>query len=163
MNRTLKLSLFCGGIFFAGFVAGGFAARHFPRPGFGGQPKSEGFGPQQLRRLAEGLDLTQAQRDAIRPIIQKTGEELRVMRKESIAQATRAVEAMDAAVALQLTPAQRERLAVLRAEERARMKAFMEERQRRRDVEESRRPPKPGDPSAPASPPPPEPPAGPAK
>jgi Spy/CpxP family protein refolding chaperone len=163
MNRTLKLSFLCGGIFLAGVVAGGFAARHMPRPGFGGQPKSEGFGPQQLRRLTEGLDLTQAQRDAIRPIIQKTGDELRTLRKDSIAQATRVVEAMDAAVALQLTPAQRERLAVLRAEERSRMKALMEERQRRREGEEYRRPPKPGDPSSPASPPPPEPPAGPAR
>lgn len=159
MNRTLKLSLLCGGIFLSGVVAGGFAARHLPRPGFGGQSRSEGFGPQQLRRLTEGLDLTQAQRDAIRPILQKTGDDLRTMRKESIAQATKAVEAMDAAVALLLTPAQRERLAVLRSEERARMKTLMEERMRRREGDDSRRPPKPGEPR----PSEPEPPVSPAR
>ena len=162
MNRTLKLSLLCGGIFLAGAVAGGIAVKQLPRSG--NQPRPEAFGPQQLRRLAEGLELTKEQREAISPILQKTGEKLRVMRKESIAQATREVEAMDAAVAAVLTPAQRERLAVLRAEDRVRMKKFMEDRQRRmneRDGEPgSRRPPKPGDPEkqpAEAMPPPPAP------
>ncbi len=129
MNRTLKLSLLCGGIFLAGAVAGGFAVKNLPRQG--NQPRPEAFGPQQLRRLADGLELTKEQRKAISPILQKTGEQLRVMRKESIAQATREVQAMDAAVGALLTPAQRERLAVLRVEDRARMKKLMEEHQRR--------------------------------
>jgi Spy/CpxP family protein refolding chaperone len=135
MNRTLKLSLLCGGIFLAGAVAGGFAVKNFPRPG--NQPRPEAFGPLQLRRLAEGLDLTKEQRKAILPLLQKTGEQLRVMRKESIAQATREVAAMDAAVGALLTPAQRERLAVLRAEDRVRMKKIMEEHQRRQNERES--------------------------
>lgn len=180
MNRTLKLSLLCGGIFLAGAVAGGIAVKHLPRAG--NQPRPEAFGPQQLRRLAERLELTKEQREVIGPILQKTGEKLRVMRKESIAQATREVEAMDAAVAALLTPAQRERLAVLRAEDRVRMKKFMEDRQRRmnerdgepgsgpgsgagtgerrREGDGSRRPPRPGDPEkqpADAMPPPPAP------
>ncbi|MEY4488151.1 MAG: hypothetical protein RIQ79_659 [Verrucomicrobiota bacterium] len=177
MNRTLKLSLLCGGIFLSGAVAGGFAVRQLPRGN--NQPKPENFGPQQLRRLTDGLDLTKEQKDAIKPILQKTSDELKEMRKESIAQATRVIEAMDTAVAALLTPAQRERLKVLRAEERVRMKAFMEERQRRmseregdreklrppgerrREGTDTVRPALPGDASptpsaAPDSPPPPE-------
>jgi Spy/CpxP family protein refolding chaperone len=175
MNRTLKLSLLCGGIFLSGAVAGGFAVRQFPRGN--NQPKPETFGPQQLRHLTDGLDLTKEQKNAIKPILQKTGDELKEMRKESIAQATRVIDAMDASVAALLTPVQRERLKVLRAEERVRMKTFMEERQRRiseRENEKSRpsaerrqggtettRPSLPGDaspppPVAPESPTPPE-------
>ena len=118
-------------------MAGGFAVRQFPRGN--NQPKPENFGPQQLRRLTDGLDLTKEQKEAIKPILQKTSDELKEMRKESIAQATRVIEVMDTAVAALLTPAQRERLKVLRAEERVRMKAFMEERQRRMSEREGER------------------------
>jgi Spy/CpxP family protein refolding chaperone len=165
MNRTLKLSLLCGGIFLSGAVAGGFATRHLGR--FNPQPRPESFGPQQLRRLAEGLDLTTEQRDTIGPILQKAGDDLKVMRKESIARATQVIEAMDAAVAAVLTPVQRERLATLRAEDRARMKTLMEERQRRmaeregdkthrREGADARRPKPPGEPGTDAAATPPQ-------
>lgn len=168
MNRTFKLSLLCGGIFLAGAVAGGFAVKNLPRKS--NQSRLEAFGPQQLRRLADRLELTKEQRKAISPVLQKTSEQLRVMRKESIAQATREVEAMDAAVGALLTPVQRERLAELRTEDRARMKKMMEERLRRqneregesgpagegrRDHDGFRRPANPGDPgTSPVSSPP---------
>lgn len=134
MNRTFKLSLLCGGIFLAGAVAGGFAVKNLPRKS--NQSRLEAFGPQQLRRLADRLELTKEQRKAISPVLQKTSEQLRVMRKESIAQATREVQAMDAAVGAFLTPVQRERLAALRAEDHGRMKKMMEEYQRRANERE---------------------------
>lgn len=127
MNRTFKLSLYCAGIFLAGAVSGGFAVKHFARP----PQRPDSIGPSQMRRLAEGLALSEAQREAIRPVIQKASEELRALRRDGVTRATQVIEAMEAAVALQLTPEQREQLAKLQAEHRARMKAAMEERQRR--------------------------------
>jgi Spy/CpxP family protein refolding chaperone len=137
MNRTVKLSLFCTGIFVCGAVAGGFAARKCIKPSKPqetAQPggPQDGFGPQQLRRFTTELELTEPQKASLLPILEKTGEELRQLRRESFRQTSAVIEAMEASVAELLTPAQREKLAVLQAEQRARMKARMEERNRRK-------------------------------
>jgi Spy/CpxP family protein refolding chaperone len=138
MTRTVKLSLFCAGIFVCGAVAGGFAARKCIKPVKPPQEPTQtggpqdGFGPQQLRRFSAELDLTEPQKAALLPILEKTGEELRQLRRESFRQTSAVIEAMEASVAELLTPAQREKLAVLQAEQRARMKARMEERNRRK-------------------------------
>jgi Spy/CpxP family protein refolding chaperone len=138
MNRTLKLSLLCAGIFTCGVVAGGLGARKFihapptrpHQPQGGGQP--EGFGPQQLRRLSDELGLSEAQKEKLLPILEKAGDELRQLRRESWRQSSVILQGMEAAVAELLTPEQREKLAVLQAEREARMKARMEERNRRK-------------------------------
>lgn len=140
MNRTVKLSLFCAGIFVCGAVAGGFAARKCvsikpvkpPQETSQAGGPQDGFGPQQLRRFSTELDLTEPQKAALLPILEKTGEELRQLRRESFRQTSAVIEAMEASVAELLTPAQREKLAVLQVEQRARMKARMEERNRRK-------------------------------
>jgi Spy/CpxP family protein refolding chaperone len=85
-----------------------------------------------MRRLADELDLTAAQRAALEPILKRAGDELRVLRRESMRQSGAVIEAMNAAVAAELTPEQRERFAVLKEAQKARMRALMEERQRRR-------------------------------
>ena len=165
MNRTLKLSLICVGIFACGVVVGGVGMKRFgPRsrpPGMG----ADGFGPNIMNRLASELSLSTAQRAAIEPIIQKTSDELRLLRRESFKQTTALVEAMDVALAAELTPEQREKFAAFKAEQKARMKTLMEERQRRRPEggsgpgerrehgdDRERRPPEDG-----AGPPPPQP------
>ncbi len=146
MSRTLKLSLICAGIFACGVVVGVVGARRLPplrahavvapQPP---PPPSDGFGPQQLRRFSTELGLTEEQRAAIAPIMEKTGEELRQLRREGFRQTTVIIEAMEAAVSELLTPAQREKLVVLQAEQRARMRAKMEERLRRRGENGERR------------------------
>ncbi len=137
MNRSVKLSLFCAGIFACGVVAGGLGARKFHQPPAppkvskqGGMP--EGFGPQQLQRFSKELALSEAQREKVAPILEKAGEELRQLRRESFRQSSVIIEAMEAAVAERLTHEQREKLVVLQTEQRARIKARMEERNRRR-------------------------------
>ena len=171
MSRTLKLSLVCAGIFACGVVVGVVGARrlapvhaHRAPPAQPTPPPSEGFGPQQLKRFSAELGLTEEQKVAIAPIMDKTGEDLRQLRRESFRQTTVIIEAMEAAVSELLTPAQREKLVVLQAEQRARMKAKMEERLRRRGEggDAGRRPqPRPED--VPAGSPPPDAPAPPAK
>jgi Spy/CpxP family protein refolding chaperone len=171
MSRTLKLSLVCAGIFACGVVVGVVGARrlapvhaHRAPPAQPTPPPSEGFGPQQLKRFSAELGLTEEQKVAIAPIMDKTGEDLRQLRRESFRQTTVIIEAMEAAVSELLTPAQREKLVVLQAEQRARMKAKMEERLRRRGEggDAGRRPqPRPED--GPPGSPPPDAPAPPAK
>lgn len=136
MNRTLKVSLFIVGIFACGVVVGGFGARRFiphSRPPGGGGP--DGFGPSVMRRLTSELELSEQQRVAIEPLIKHASDELRVLRQESMKQGGAVIEAMNTAVAAELTPEQREKFTVLKDAQKARMKALMEERQRRRSAE----------------------------
>jgi Spy/CpxP family protein refolding chaperone len=132
MNRNLKGTLLIIAIFACGVVVGGVAAKQFfgaGRPPGGGP---EGFGPSVMRRLTSELGLSEQQRAAIEPIIKKAGDELRVLRQESMKQSGGVIEAMNAAVTAELTDAQREKFNVLKEAQKARMKSLMEERQRRR-------------------------------
>lgn len=146
MSRTLKLSLVFAGIFACGVVVGFVGAQRFPSPPHRAQATaqpnpvpSDGFGPQQLKRYSSGLGLSEEQKIAITPIMEKAGEELRQLRRESFRQTTTIIEAMEAAFSELLTPTQREKLVVLQAEQRARMKAKMDERLRRRGESGERR------------------------
>lgn len=168
MKRTLKVSLLCAGIFACGVVAGALGARKFVQPPRPPEPpqqnnQPEGFGPQQLRRFSAELGLTEDQQRAILPLLEKAGDELRALRRESFRQSSTIIEAMEVAVSEQLTPAQKEKLAVLQDAQRARIRAKMEERNRRRvegeaarreGEEPERHPPGPppleGGPAAPA-------------
>ena len=156
MNRNFKGTLLILAIFACGVVVGGVGAKQFfpHRPPGGGGP--EGFGPSVMRRLTSELGLSEQQRAAIEPIIRKAGDELRVLRQESMKQSGGVIEAMNAAVTAELTDAQREKFNVLKEAQKARMKNIMEERQRRlseggerdRDKDRERAP------SDPARPPP---------
>lgn len=139
MSRTLKLSLFCAGIFACGVVAGGLGARKYAEHTASSRSSAEqpggtqeGFGPHQLRRLTSELGLTEPQREAILPILEKAGEELRQLRRDSFRQSGTIIEAMEVAVAATLTPEQKAKLMVLQEEQRARIRAKIEERNRRR-------------------------------
>lgn len=158
MNRTLKVSLFITGIFACGVVVGAFGAKRFapahrPPGGFGGP---EGFGMSLMSRLTAELALSEEQRAAIEPVIKRAGEELRVLRQDSMRQSGAVIEAMNVSVAAELTPEQRAKFEVLKEAQKARMKAIMEERQRRRaeggdherdrERDPARRPPPPSAP-----------------
>ena len=97
MNRNLKGTLLIVAIFACGVVVGGVAAKQFL--GQGRPPGGpEGFGPSVMRRLTSELGLSEQQRAAIEPIIKKAGDELRVLRQESMKQSGGVIEAMNAAV-----------------------------------------------------------------
>jgi Spy/CpxP family protein refolding chaperone len=132
MNRTLKVTLFIVGIFACGVVVGAIGARRLASPPRPAGMGADGFGPHMMRRLTAELALTDAQRIAIEPLIKSANDELRVLRRESMRQSGAVMEAMEAAVSAELTLAQREKFAALKEAQKARMKAVMEERQRRR-------------------------------
>lgn len=132
MNRTLKVSLLIVGIFACGMVVGAVGARRLSPPPRPASMGAEGFGPHMMRRLTAELELSDAQRAAIEPLIKTANDELRVLRRESMRQSGAVIEAMEAAVSAELSVAQREKFAALKEAQKARMKAIMEERQRRR-------------------------------
>ncbi len=141
MNRTLKVSLLCLGIFATGAIAGGVVALRHEKQQQQQQRMEErrarsadrdSFGPQTLRRFTESLELTEEQRETIRPIITQSAEELRRLRRESFKATTAVIEQMEAKVALELTEAQKSRLAEMQAKQRERMQRWMSDRQQRR-------------------------------
>lgn len=132
MNRTLKVSLLIVGIFACGVVVGAVGARRLASPPRPAGTGADGFGPHMMRRLTAELELTEAQRIAIEPLIKSANDELRILRRESMRQSGAVIETMEAAVSAELTAAQREKFAALKEAQKARMKAIMEERQRRR-------------------------------
>ncbi len=133
MNRSLKISLIFTGVFLCGAVVGGVATHRFyrPTPPFNRAGNAEdAFSTHIVRKLDADLGLTAEQRTLIEPIVKKTGEVLRRLRKESTQQTSIVYEEMNTRLAEHLTPEQRVRFAELRAAQRQRMKSFMEERQR---------------------------------
>jgi hypothetical protein len=137
MNRTLKASLLITGIFACGVIVGGFGARRVaPPPAHRPPPAPDNFHPHVMRRLTSELGLDAGQSARIDPVIQRAGEELRVLRQESMRQSGAVLEKMNGAVSAELTPEQREKFEVLKEAQRARMKAAMDERQRRREASE---------------------------
>jgi Spy/CpxP family protein refolding chaperone len=137
MNRTLKVSLLIMGIFGCGVVVGAVGARRLAPPSppparAGNTHGAEAFGPHMMRRLAAELQLSAEQRAEIEPVIKRAGEELRILRRESMRESGAVIEAMEAAVSAQLTPEQREKFVAMKEAQKARIRAMMEERQRRR-------------------------------
>lgn len=150
MSRTLRFLLLCGGIFVCGVVVGGFGARRLWEPP---QPP-DSFGPRTMQRLTAELSLTDEQRAVVEPVIDRAADQLRRLRRESWKQGGTVIEAMDEGVSAALTPEQRIRFAELKAAQRARMQAAMEERQRRRTENDGTRRENGERPPAPHSPPP---------
>ncbi len=148
---TLKIILAVGGIFVAGAVTGGVVslrvADHLTRQ----KRIIERIGPTEIgSRLAEQLQLTPTQKDKIRPIISRTSEELRKLRRESFTQTAALITQMDAELSRELTPEQRVMLANVRAKEEERRKQWMAERTKRNEGRspegpggEGQRPPRP--------------------
>ncbi|MDF3058583.1 MAG: hypothetical protein K0R17_2798 [Rariglobus sp.] len=153
---TLKIILAVSGIFVAGAVTGGFAslrvADHLARQ----KRAQERTGPTEIgARLAEQLQLTPEQKEKIRPIITRTSEELRKVRREAFGQMASVVASMDAELSKDLTDEQRVRLKEIRAKEEERRKQWTIERAERAKRNEARPFDGPGEPGPrPPGPPP---------
>jgi Spy/CpxP family protein refolding chaperone len=134
MASTLKIVLAVGGIFIAGAVTGGFVslrvAEHMARE----KRTRPIFGPNEMGgRLAEQLKLTEEQKREIRPILARTSEELRKIRRDSFNQTAEIIGQMDTDMAKVLTEPQRVMLKEIRAKEEERRKKWMEERAKRNE------------------------------
>jgi len=145
MSQTWKAILAFTGIFISGAVFGGFLTlRFYPQPEPATRavrkfpPPLERVAPQILERLAQRLELTEAQQEKIRPIIAEADREMRRLRQEGFRAAFAVSKEMYAQVARELTPEQAEKLEQMQQEMRERM---MQDRQRRW----GERPPMPGE------------------
>jgi Spy/CpxP family protein refolding chaperone len=137
MGKTWKVVLAFVGIFVAGLIVGGLLTlgtmRYLAMA-------NQQFGPQLIKHITEKLDLTAEQKEKITPIIAQGAEELRLMRRTAWTNTQAVIERMDGEIAAQLTPEQKAKFDQMLADQRERVKRFLEERTRRR----------PGGPDAPA-------------
>lgn len=134
MSRVLKLSLICTGIFIAGGVSGVLGTlRYNEIKRETRRANVDSFGPNQMRRFSEALDLSEEQRAQIRPILDETGEELRKLRRESYRSFAALTAQMEARMAEILTPEQRERLVDMQSEQRERLRKRLADYGRKRD------------------------------
>ncbi len=135
MASTVKIILAVSGIFLAGAVTGGFAglriAEHYAREKR--QPPRSGGGELVGGRLAEQLDLTPEQKQSIRPILMRTNEDLRRVRREAFGRTAELIARMDADISRLLNETQRARLREIRAKEEERRKQWLNERPKRND------------------------------
>lgn len=135
MATKLKIALTVGGIFFMGAVTGGFTgfriASHYakaPQMQLRGSP-SELLGG----RAADKLNLTDEQKQQIRPIIGRTAEELRNMSRETFSRSAELIAKMDTGLAKILTPEQLDKLREIRTKENERRRQWMSERAKRNE------------------------------
>ncbi|HRE82290.1 MAG TPA: hypothetical protein PLN52_14690 [Opitutaceae bacterium] len=105
MSRTWKVTLVFVGIFVAGAVVGGFVSLRIARSFVQQRGGPDQFALSHKGRLTESLDLTPAQQVRIGAAIDEASEELRKYRKETV----RVFQAMDSRIAVELTPAQKEK------------------------------------------------------
>lgn len=150
MASTVKIVLAIGGIFLAGAVTGGFVslrvADHLAREK---REKERGGLAEIGGRLALQLQLTPEQKEQIKPIISRTSDELRKVRRDAFGRTAELVAQMDADMSKLLTEEQRGLLKEIREREEERRKQWMAERAKRN---EARQPGGPGGPGAPAGP-----------
>ena len=161
MASTVKIILAVGGIFLAGAVTGGFVSVRVIESRVAKQRAQQRFGPTDLGgRLTEQLHLTPEQKEQIRPILTRTSDELRKVRRDAFNNTAALIARMDEDMSKILTAEQGVLLKKVRAEEEERRKRWMAERAKRNE-----QPRPPGSPGEDAPPPPPTdmPPLPPAK
>jgi Spy/CpxP family protein refolding chaperone len=139
MAKTWQVILATIAIFVAGLVTGGATAfglmrwshnHHAQPPGspFGGRPgQPQPFGPQLMRNFEKELDLTDAQRAQIDPIVKRTGGELGRQRREVQLTTALAIEKMQDEIAGFLTPEQKVKFDELIAKQRQRFNEMREQ------------------------------------
>jgi Spy/CpxP family protein refolding chaperone len=150
MDKSWRVILAFVGIFIAGTVTGGLISLRLaqsmsvrgerPRPA--GQPQVAGgagnqapqqFNPQLMRRVAEQLNLTPDQKEKMKLIEARTGEELRRLRRENLHSTELIIEKCQDDIAALLNPEQRAKFDEMILRARERIRKFMQERVGKRE------------------------------
>jgi Spy/CpxP family protein refolding chaperone len=112
MNKPWKVILVFIGVFIAGGLCGSALTLRTMKV-----PRPDGRPPVRfdiMGRLEKGLDLTEAQIEKIRPIVQRTQEETQRLRRENVRDLAAVMDRMHADLAAELTPEQRVKLEEMR-------------------------------------------------
>ena len=131
MDKPWKVILAFTGIFLAGILVGGLVTLRWGRNFAQRQPMGEQYGPQLMRRLVTQLDLTPAQQEKIKPIVDQAAEELHQLRRTTQRASAAVLVRMQGEIAAQLTPEQKAKFDEQVSKQRERIRHFMEERARR--------------------------------
>jgi len=138
MDKPWKVILAFTGIFLAGILVGGLVTLRWGK-NFGSRlPMGEQYGPQLMKRLVNQLDLTPEQQAKVKPIVDQATDELRQLRRSAQRTTTAVIERMQGEISAVLTPEQKAKFDAQIAQQRERMKRFMEERARRQKEREER-------------------------
>ena len=125
-TERLKITIYLVALFLVGGVAGGFIALAWKgRPG---PPSMSNVTERQMNRMIGELSLTEAQVERIRPILAGISEEIRGVRRESMAEFARIYGEMVKQVEAELTPEQAARFRVLEEERRQRADSMLKRR-----------------------------------
>lgn len=124
MNKPWKVILAFVGVFLAGVICGGALAPWWPRPERPPGGPRGGGARTVMERLEKQLDLTEVQKEKIRPIVERMQAETQKLRRESMREFTAAMERMNTAIAAELTPEQRRKLEDMRRRFRERAERF---------------------------------------
>ncbi len=131
MDKPWKVILAFTGIFFAGLLVGGLVTLRWGKNFTQRQPMGEQFGPQLMQRLVTQLDLTPAQQEKVKPIIDSAAEELKQLRRTTQRASAAVLVRMQGDIGAVLTPEQRAKFDTQVGQTRERIRHFMEERARR--------------------------------
>ena len=107
MNKPWKIIIVLLGIFAAGGVTGGFVTLKVWRDKITNRPVPEEWEPKHLKKLSDRLNLTDEQKEQVRPIIRRNIELLNRLRNECMEETRVVVEAMQREISEMLTPEQR--------------------------------------------------------
>ena len=124
-NKPWKIVLLLIGIFLAGGVTGGFVTLRFGRELLSRRAKPDQWAPQQLKRLADRLELKPEQVELLRPIVRSSMEQISRVRSVSVQETRTIYERMEHDIAELLTPEQRTKFEQLNKEMRERARRLM--------------------------------------
>lgn len=131
MQTPWKVILAFAGVFAAGGVCGGFVALRVDkavRPPAGRTQVWQSYWSQTLKRLHDNLALTEEQTRQIRPIVERSQEQVAGLRKENFLAVGRAMERMHTEIAELLTPEQKAKFEDMRRKLRERLERERAER-----------------------------------
>lgn len=105
MKPSWKVILAFVGVFLAGAIFGGALAPRWLR--VERQQSRAPFAERVMERLDRELELTDAQKEKIAPIVRRMAEETQRMRREGAITYRTVMDGLNAEIALELTPEQR--------------------------------------------------------
>lgn len=126
MSGRLKTILALSGIFLVGLVAGAVIMFGVGRRIQAVRNAPEQWSPLLMQRLAGELELSEEQREAVRPILTTGTEEIRQLRQRSIAQTIEIMQRMERDITAHLTPEQKVKYERIREERRERLRRLAE-------------------------------------
>jgi Spy/CpxP family protein refolding chaperone len=124
MNKTWKVVLAFTAVFLAGAIFGGLLAmRAGPRLAQRrGAPALPAMPPAVLRHMADRLELTNEQKEKIRPLVDRAEEEIRQLRQVSIKETGLILRRLQQTLAVELNSDQRKKLEKMQERQRELMR-----------------------------------------